>query len=683
MKHPLSAIPLLLPALSLVSGILTGTWLPWWVVFIPTVAAICLILLRRYYAMALTAIYMAGALAAVAGIPHRPAHPITGIPLTFSANVGKVSEVNSGLSLILEVNATGLDSSSLKPCRPFRVSGYIPDFSLEVAEGSHIMFKTALQSPTIERDIPDEFSFDEYLISKRIFYKAVINPDSVLAISAPTGLKARFISYREYLSARIYCSGLAPATKEFLVTAILGKSGAMDSGVREAFSSAGIAHILALSGMHVGVIALIIGLILYPLRLVGYRRLQSVGIITALWTYVLLTGASPSVVRAAVMLTVFITGRLILRHHSPLNSLCFAGIVILICRPEALYEPGFQMSFSAVLAILIFANRLNPIPSSHPALHTLASGLTTCVAAMLGTGMIATLYFHAFPVYFLLSNIIAGTLMAPLLTCGIIVTAGADASWLYSLTDSLYSGIEQGADFFASLPGATCGAIYFPAWVMVPYLIISLLLYMSLAHHRKSFILDCAMLLVTFILLVSSISTKPRVPALYLCREAFRTDIVADTGQGPLLFYTTASGRYASDAKDNVSKRLATYMGRRGIDSISTLDPHTASGILTFDGHTITTPNHSITILDSDTALPDSVTADYILLCRGFRMPLDSVFSRASTGHTTLIISYDMGSRRTGYAKRYCQKIGAVYHSMRSDGAFSLPISSSYPRVKK
>ena len=249
----------------------------------------------------------------------------------------------------------------------------------------------------------------------------------------------------------------------------LGDKSRLTNDLREVYSISGASHVLALSGLHISIIYALLVLV------VGYRRLgwlRETLVILGIWAYAFFTGLSPSVVRAAVMITVYSLVGLANRDRMSLNTLALTAIIMLLWNPLYLYDVGFQMSFLAVLFILLFYKPiyalmperwLHPSPEAHhsspeahhssPETHhssfvthhsspeTQNSSLVThhsslitslspllrwtwamvvvSLCAQLGTFPLTMYYFGRFSVYFLLTNF----LVIPLAICILYLTA--------------------------------------------------------------------------------------------------------------------------------------------------------------------------------------------------------------------------------------------------------------------
>lgn len=676
----LSAVPLLLPAFMLAAGILAGSFTDAWCIIPPAIAAVIFIIAKRHYPVALCAFFITGGALGLLVVPHAPARSLAGEPITLTGQVTAVSETNSGLMALIKADRCGAADS--EHCRPFTVSAYIPDFDVPLKRGAELTFTATLENVSHSREIPDEISYDSYLLSKRIFYKTLIPPDSIKAVAPPTGPRLWFDTMAERLKTEIYRSRLSPDTKVFLAAALIGSDEDLDGELRTRFSTAGIAHILALSGLHVGLIAALIGAALYPLCAFGRNRLRMLLIIAALWLYALLTGASPSVVRAVTMATVFLTGRILSRHHNPFNALMLAAIIILVADPAALFETGFQMSFAAVVCILAFAERINPVDRRRRVLYSICSAIAVSLSAMLGTGLIATYYFHNFPVYFLPANLLIGVIMLPLLASGVAVTllGSLGASWtaLNALTDTLYRAVDSISLFTASLPGAAATDIYFPAWTLLPYGVALVLLYRFASRPTLSRAAD-TMAVICITVIIAGAGKKEREPAIYISSDYLRTDIIADTGHGPLRMFTTAKGHRHDEALDQRRRSLSSYMGQRGIDSLI-LHPDNESA--TSAGGAIRAGNVTIGLAAGPTGRLNG-KMDYLIISRGSRARL-STLERHIAGRPVIILSSDLDTRIAERYRLECISAGRDYISL-SEAPVKISLtgpSSESPRRK-
>lgn len=229
---------------------------------------------------------------------------------------------------------------------------------------------------------------------------------SLQGLSVIERVRLRTLSWRHDLLQRFRQWGMEGDTYGILAAMALGDKTALSRDVRMVFTKVGASHILALSGVHLMIIYGMVTMIL------GWRRIRTFAqIITvlAMWAFALLVGLSPSVVRSASMITIYALLSLGYRERMSVNVLAFVAIVMLIVNPLSLYDVGFQLSFMAVLCILLFHPLLQQfIPlhfqMEHRWLRWLWGMATLSISAQVGTAPLVAYYFGQLPTYFLLTN---------------------------------------------------------------------------------------------------------------------------------------------------------------------------------------------------------------------------------------------------------------------------------------
>lgn len=281
------------------------------------------------------------------------------------------------------------------------------------------------------------------LASKGIMHSAKVSGQDIAVVGHTPTLRGFFRHIRDDLVMGVERSRLGTQAKNFLITVMFGDRAYLDPEHRQLFSNAGVAHVLALSGMHIGIIAGILMWLLFPLNLFGMYRYRSLLAVFFLWAYAMVTGMSPSTVRACVMAT-FIMGAMFLeRKNSSFNALCAAAIAILVVNPHALHDVGLQLSFICVASLIAFADRLNPIEQHrHHRLYRVASVIIASVIATSASWTLSAYHFNILPLTFLPANLI----MLPLLPGYIVVAlvyfvssgVGMEISFLRNLLDALH-----------------------------------------------------------------------------------------------------------------------------------------------------------------------------------------------------------------------------------------------------
>lgn len=196
-----------------------------------------------------------------------------------------------------------------------------------------------------------------------------------------------------------------------------GERTGIGDDMREMFAETGASHLLALSGMHLGILYVLLSIIIVR------RRWQFVGqfiLIMTIWTYVVLVGMPLSVVRAAIMLTIYSLSTIAGRNKMSVNALCVAALLILLVNPHALWDVGFQMSFMAMIGIFVFFAPIYYIIGAeylqcHWLIGRLWAMVCVSVAAQITTMPLSVYYFGRMTMMFLLTNFVAIPLVTVLL----------------------------------------------------------------------------------------------------------------------------------------------------------------------------------------------------------------------------------------------------------------------------
>ena len=223
--------------------------------------------------------------------------------------------------------------------------------------------------------------------------------------------QANALELRNQLVNTLSDKGLEQQELAVVSAMTLGDKSLIDKDLKNDYSRSGASHVLALSGLHLGIIYFVFSFMTarWRRRYHHWSRPVSEGLILiTMWSYVVLVGMSPSVVRAAIMMTVYSLLSLQNRNRSSLNALAFTAIIMLVADPMILFNISFQLSFVAVAFILLYQGRIySLIPSStHPIVKWCWRFLSVSLAAQLGVAPLTAYYFHQVPSYFFLSSLV-------------------------------------------------------------------------------------------------------------------------------------------------------------------------------------------------------------------------------------------------------------------------------------
>lgn len=656
MRPPLSFVPLLPILPALIAGTLIGCQqitLYW--ALLPLAAAF---IMYRYgwhvSAIAITALSI-GWINADIRTPKPLPSQLTGTERHYTATVTDVAESETSRHLTVDINNLG-------KCRIT-----LPTVFPEIKPGDIVSFNATLTPPENRHDLPDEWDMETFMRRQGIVATSYIKPEniSVTGFSSNPTWHIRQLQY--HIRSLLGKSSLSDTTTAFLIATITGDDTLLHPDTRQDYTTAGLAHILALSGLHVGIIALIINIILFPLYITRQRNIRIIITIILLWVYALMTGLSPSVTRAVIMFSLYLIGIILQRRHSSMNALCFAAIAIILFSPLSIYSVSFQLSFAAVASILLFTPLLNPISPRHRISHFLMSMVSVSIAAMLGTGLIAAYYFHSFPIYFLIGNILVLLLLPMLIGGGILLTVievfGCDPQWLCLALDYIHSLVEGIVNFSNTIPGATVTGIYFPAWLLIPSFL-TIASFLCVLIYRRAFyaVATCLFLASTIILYHNSNPDFPHYE-YFIPRDSYHTNIIVRDSTSMYLFTTAPESEHQA-VIDRTNTRYRDYIARRAVSSMTLVTDTFDSPIITRRGRHIAIGNRHFVIIDNDNdTLPSSVSPDYALVCRGFRGNIQSIIRNIHPD--TLLLSSDLHPARVRNYTRQCSIATNPCHSLR------------------
>ena len=268
-----------------------------------------------------------------------------------------------------------------------------------------------------------------------------------------------FFSQREVLLQRFADAGLSDDQYAIVAAMVLGDKSALSRDIKNTYSITGASHVLALSGLHLGIIYALLSLLVVGRR---WQLFSQTLIILSIWAFVFLVGMPTSVVRAAVMLTVYALLALGHRPKMSVNTLAFTAVVILLFQPSALFTISFQMSFMAVLSILLFVPLFEAVFTpeylmTHRWVKWLWGMVAVSCAAQIGVAPLIAYYFGRFSVWFLLTNFIVIPAATLILYLSLLVLVIPQLAFLLVY---VVGGLNSTLTKIAQLPGASIEGLH-------------------------------------------------------------------------------------------------------------------------------------------------------------------------------------------------------------------------------
>ena len=297
--------------------------------------------------------------------------------------------------------------------------------SVDLVYGDQLMIQARL-APIRSVVNPHAFNFKKYWHHQNLHYQAFVQTNHWQRLKKQQGnfVMSCALKTRAYFL-RILRKYL-PTDNEYAVASalILGDKQSLDGSLKNAYAGTGAMHVLAVSGLHVGLVylglAFLLGFIKIKKRY--WIWLRTWLLILGVWLFALLTGAAPSVLRAATMFSFIIVGKAMRHHPSIYNTLAASAFCLLCFNPFLLMEVGFQLSYLAVTGIIYFQPKIYRWWIIDNVVGDYLWKLTSVsIAAQLTTLPISLFYFHQFPLYFWLSGLIVIPAAMVILSSGIIL----------------------------------------------------------------------------------------------------------------------------------------------------------------------------------------------------------------------------------------------------------------------
>lgn len=540
----------------------------------------------------------------------------------------------------------------------------------DIAVGDRLLVLASADRPS-PADNPHQFDYRRHLARKGILFTDYVPATNWRLLKHnERGLLPSIYRLRLRLADVISSSRLSSSQQAVAEALILGWDDDLDDATRDNFRHSGVVHILCVSGLHVGIVALIIGWLLAPLgNRRGIRVTKGIVQISAIWFFVMLTGMAPGTVRAGIMFTVISVGDNFFNRPSTLNAIATSALIMLVARPLVLFDVGFQLSYCSVLGIVALVppiKRFFPVPQSKnrlvapclPIYDKLLSLFIVSLVAQMCVAPFTLYYFHEFPVYFLVANmvvvpfagvLVGGSLLLVVLSWWPVAfhVVGTGLSWL------IYA-IQQVTSAIASWPHSVVTGIYFDDVMFALSLCVALLL--AVAVLRRDLKPLAAALSVAIAMTVYARGVERRCGAqcdFTVYRAGRHTAIEFFYAHSSYLLCDSATAQYPDDIDFQTANNLIYRQATRK----HTIDYHSSfnDSVLVVDNHFVGFDGMIIKIIDRDNCRQRPARVphiDYLLLCGNPYADIAQL--KELYGFDTLLIASSNSSRRQEGWIRQC-----------------------------
>lgn len=525
--------------------------------------------------------------------------------------------------------------------------------------------------------VPDAADYNRYLYLQGVNSVLWLTKEEMYPISKASDntLSNILDKARAATTNAIIDSGAGSDASAFLTAVIVGDDSYLQPDTDEAFRTSGLAHLLALSGLHVGIIIMFITVCLSWMRPSRYGyRIFYILIIAASFAYAAFAGMTPSVVRAACMVAVLCVSAIFQRRANVYNSLCVAIFLWLVINPLWLFAPGFQMSVCAVLGITIALRAVNAYRIRRTWVKKALRIFIVPMAAMAATAIPAMAYFHTFPLYFLPANILASIAIVPMMFCGVLLAiatmTGIGHGALAYACDRLYAFIEFSAKTF----GGDSGVVHtYPSMLTIFCCLAAVAAFFFFLYRPRSIMrismLCCACI---FIALSSSFDRSRVSIDAYILSGGTSTDMLLADADSVYLI-TDATGINAANIRTLRQQRYRDMLLRRTTNAeLVLLSGNFTRHEFKRSGDILTCGKHRFLLVNSDSLASPSERCEYALVCRGFKGDIKKVALHADT----IVIGTSVHYTRRRRFVAFMDSAGIPYRDIRSDGGLALHIAS-------
>jgi competence protein ComEC len=505
---------------------------------------------------------------------------------------------------------------------------------------------------------PYQFNYSQYMQTLGVYHQLHFSNDQILKHSQGSpSLKGSASKLRDYLLIKLAETSIDTNERAIIQALVLGQKKDIDKAIYKEYADAGAVHILAVSGLHVGILFLMLSGLFKPLKLCKRGiYLHSFTVVICLWAFAFISGLSPSVTRAVTMFSFFAFAKVLNRDTNTLNTLFLSYLVLLLFNPLWLFQVGFQLSYLAVLSILMVQPKLHKYYRPRFYIDKMFwSILTVSIAAQIGVIPLSLYYFHQFPGLFFITNLVVLPLLGILVGGGVMIVFLAAFGWLPQIVATGYnfmiSSLNSVISLIANQESFIIKDIQFSQGkVIASYLVIFALVILWKEFTYKK--LTAAMICFSFLLVVyTSDKYKTSNSEFIIFHKSRKSLLALKHGAQMVLFRSDTNEFY---------KNEAPVLGYRIEERIRNYSEATIPHVFKFRDNTFL-------VIDSLGVYPITAENPVIILSGSPKVNLDRLIEKLEP---TLIVAD--GSNYNSYSKRWeqsCKKKKLPFHRTGTKGA--------------
>ena len=531
----------------------------------------------------------------------------------------------------------------------------------ELSVDDKLLVSSALQAIPAPLN-PHQFDYQKFMENRGVLRQVFVGKENFIPLAPQkTSLRGLASKWRDRIIEKLQQNDLKDNELAVVQALLLGQRQDISEEIYNSYAAAGVIHILAVSGLHVGIILLLLHKLFSPLdRTKKGRLLKTFLLIFSLWLFALLAGLSPSVVRAVTMFSFVAVGLQIKRRTSILNTLFLSMLVILLVRPQFIFEVGFQLSYLAVFSIVLLQPPLYKLLEPRNRIMKYMWGLlTVTIAAQAGVLPLSLFYFHQFPGLFFISNLVILPFMGIILAMGILVIVLALFGLLPSFLADVYSfaiqSLNNFVQFIALQEGFLFRDIYFSGIRAVAFyfFLIALFLLLKRITYRRILICLTGILILQLVFYVESYTTASE--ELVIFQKSRHTIIGNKSGSNLML-----SHNLPKCAEEQAL--IKNYMVGENISEVNTEE---LQNFYASEGNILM-------VIDSTGIYNlEGINPEYVLLTNSPKLNLERLLIELNPK----VVIAD-GSNYRSYVERWketCIQANIPFHYTATKGAFKMP----------
>lgn len=528
---------------------------------------------------------------------------------------------------------------------------------------------------------PEQFDYKGYMYKKGVNCQVYLKSDDWFNLEYNKSNVIYEFSYkiRDYLLETMLRLGVQGDEYAVASAILLGYDDTLPLDLRQKYVAAGAMHILCVSGLHVGVVFMVFSYILVFLN--DRKRIQSVIkqllLLLLVWFYALLAGFAPSILRSTIMISFVIIGDIINRKGVLLNSLAASAFILLCFNPSNLFDVGFQLSYVAVIGIVVLQKPISRMfYSKYKIVNKMWEMTSVTIAAQIATIPFSIYYFHQFPIYFWLSNLFMTPISSAVIIGGMIMLLVSFVPYINIIVAWFVSKMifvmNYVVSWIESLPFSIIKGIYIDSVQFVILLITLLLILLMVELKRRRNIIPIMIMTSLFFLInVKNTMNNNKQSGIMIYSLNNMTAVDFINGREHLLLADSAF----IENKSAFSYNIENFLIKKGLfhngktrciqDDFDDVFVKKRKSVVTFD-------KKLLALCENDVFFDDSLS---------YRIPVDYllVYGKSYKKLSQLLKVYNVGNLIIDSSVPYylsleiiedAAALGIKCHSLRENGAF-------------